>query len=192
MAFYDELYEDGEDGDSGEQSRLKNITEEKISVVQSFLKQYGATRWRFVYVGFGDQLIKNESQIYHPKSDSHTIADMERVKGLNYGNYELSYSHYALILGGLHDKYIENTTKVIVVPVTTKGRRKSILLEKKYHLFLEYDSYLDLESIQHISLERVMIGESKRRLLTEKTQLPIASPIIIGEIRKKLKSILDI
>jgi len=192
MAHWDELYEDGGNGNDGEQSRLKDMTEAKISSVQSFLKQYSATRWRFVYVGFGDQLIKDEHQRYHPKNNSHTISEMEILKGLNYGNYELSYDHYALILGGLHERYIENTTKVIVVPVTTKGRRNSILLEAKFHSFLEYDSYLDIESLQHISLERIKIMESKSRLLMGATQLPMASPFIIKEIREKLTSMLDL
>lgn len=189
MSLLDEMYEDNQ---NSRQDELKSLNDDAIYRVQKFLKDFSATRWRFIYVGFGEQLIKDEQQKFYEKDRTHTIHDMELVKGLNYGSNEFSYDHFALILSEVHEKFIFKNKKIIVAPIITKARRNTIKLEQKYHKFLNYDSYLDLESIQHISLERVKIKESKRRLLKSAKSLPIASPVVITQIKRELKSMFDL
>lgn len=192
MPRYEEFFEDGVNGDDGEQAQLKKQTDEKIKAVQNFLKGYKASRWRFVFVGFGEQLIKDKNQRYYPKNESWSIAQMELKKGRNYGSHEFSYDHLAVILSEIHNKYTFKLEKIVVAPIVTRPRRNSVKLEAQYHRFLEYDSYIDLESIQHISLERIKISESKRRLLRGQTQLPIASPVAITETKRGLGEMFDL
>lgn len=189
MSLLDEMYEDGQ---NNRQEELKKINTDAIKRVQSFLKSAKATRWKFVYLGFGNQLIKDEEQKFYEKDKIYSIQEMEQVKGLNYGNYEFSFDHFAIILSEVHERYMSKTEKLIVAPIITKKRRNTIKLEQKFHSFLNYDSYIDLESIQHISLERIKIKESKRRLLSSRKELPIASPIVITNVKKELKRIFDL
>lgn len=189
MGFIDELYEDGQDS---RQEKLRKLIEDDIYRAQKFLKESSATRWRFIFIGFGDQLIKDKQQKFYEKGKTYTIAEMERVKGLNYGSYEFSYDHFAIILSDIHKKYVLRIEKLIVAPIITKQRRNTIKIEKRFHSFLEYDSYIDLESIQHISLERIKIKESKRRLLKGRKDLPIASPVLITQVKDELKRVFDL
>jgi len=189
MSLLDEMYEDSQ---NNRQAELKKINTDAIKSVQSFLKSAQATRWKFIYLGFGNQLIKDEKQNFYEKDKIYTIQEMEQVKGLNYGNNEFSFDHFAIILSEIHKKYIFKIEKLIVAPIITKERRNTIKLEKKFHNFLNHDSYIDLESIQHISLERIKIKESKRRLLSSRKELPIASPIVIINTKKELKRLFDL
>lgn len=114
---------------------------------------------------------------------------MKNIKGLNYGEYEFCYNHMALILSDIHHKYINNIKNVIVVPISSTKRKNSILLEKKYNNFLSDDSYILLDNIKHVGLERINIKDTK--LHFKNTFNPIA-PVIITNVKNSLKKMFDI
>jgi mRNA-degrading endonuclease toxin of MazEF toxin-antitoxin module len=95
----------------------------------------------------------------------------------------------ALILSDIHHKYINNVKTVIVVPISSTKRKNSILIEKKYNSFLLNDSYILLDSIKHISLERINIKETKRVFNNHFKPL---SPVIINSVKISLKKMFDI
>ena len=186
MSLIDELYEDSKQSYSDNQ---KDEVERKISKTQAFLKDHKISKWHIVVVGFGEHLLKDQNFIYRNIEDSFTVKDMKSFKGLNFGEYEFCYEHMALILSDVHHKYIENLKNIIVVPISSTKRKNSILLEKKYNNFLLNDSYILLDNIKHISLERINIKESKR--IFNNNFRPV-SPVIIDGVKDTLKKIFDI
>ena len=67
--------------------------------------------------------------------------------------------------------------------------KNSILIEKKYNSFLLNDSYILLDGIKHVSLERINIKETKR--IFSNSFKPV-SPVIIDSVKKSLKKMFDI
>ncbi len=75
------------------------------------------------------------------------------------------------------------------MPISSTKRKNSVLIEKKYNKFLLNDSYILLDNIKHISLERINIKETKRILNNH--YKPIA-PVIVDNIKNSLKKTFDI
>lgn len=186
MSLYEELYEDSK---KPEQDKLKNINKEELERVQDFLKVYKARRWNVVTVGFGDQLIKDKDGVHHSLETPHTIKEMKEVKGLNYGSHEFSYDHPAIILSDINLTHIHKTNTLLVAPISSTQRRNAVLLEKDRHAFLANDSWVLLDHITNIGIERIKIGLTRKnsgrpgKLLSE-----ISAPARteIGEIIKKI------
>lgn len=186
MSLLNELYEESENNYSDIQ---KKEIENKILKVQTFLEDNKIAKWYFVMVGFGDHLLKDIHLKYRKTNASFTVEEMKSCKGLNYGEYEFCYEHMALILSDIHHKYINNVKTVIVVPISSTKRKNSILIEKKYNSFLLNDSYILLDSIKHISLERINIKETKRVFNNHFKPL---SPVVINSVKNSLKKMFDI
>ena len=186
LSLLNELYEESEQNYSDEQ---KKEVEDKILKIQSFLEDNKIAKWHIVVVGFGEHLLKDSNLQYRNTKDSFTVEDMKSFKGLNYGEYEFCYDHMALILSDIHHKYISNIKNIIVVPISSTKRKNSILIEKKYNTFLLNDSYILLDSIKHVSLERINIKETKR--IFRNSFKPV-SPVIINSVKSSLKKMFDI
>lgn len=190
MSLLDELYEDGK---KEEYDKLKEINKREILTAQNFLKEYSARRWNVISVGFGDQLIKDENGKHYPLETPSTIKEMKKVKGLNYGSHEFSYRHPALILGDIHLTHIHKTNTLIVAPISSTQRRNSVLLEKSKHPFLANDSWVLLEHISNIGVERIEKGETKRQLARQGHKLlhEISAPVR-KEIHETIQKIFGI
>ena len=188
MALIDEMFDDMEDNFN---ERCKQSVEKRISQTQQFIRKYKITRWKFVAVDFGEQLLKDYNGNYHKDNDTFTLAEMKKAKGKNFGSYELSYLHTSIILSEIHKNYLTNLKTIVVAPITTKWRPNSIKIEKKYHDFLEYDSYIQLDNLRHIGLERIDLGVTKKYLLRN-NQGFIATPILINNIKKSLRIMFDL
>ncbi len=185
MSLLDEMYEDGQ---SDRQDELAQIHQSDIKQVQNLFQEFKVKRYNIVNVGFGDPLIKDELGKYHELDKEFTITEMKNKKGLNYGSHEFSYRHDAVILEDIPLKYVNKLTTLLVAPISSKKRRNSILLEKKYYPFLQNDSYILLNSITNIGIEKIYIANTKRRLSRQgqKVLYELTSPVQI-----KLKNVLS-
>lgn len=186
LGLLNELCEESEKNYSNQQ---KKEVEDKIFKIQSFFEDNKISKWHIVIIGFGEHLLKDSNLQYRNIKDSFTVEDMKSFKGLNYGEYEFCYEHMALILSDIHHKYISNIKNIVVVPISSTKRKNSILIEKKYNSFLLNDSYILLDSIKHVSLERININETKRIL---NNSFKPVSPVIIDNVKKSLKKMFDI
>jgi len=186
LGLLNELYEESEN-DYSKQQKIE--VENKISKIQNFFKTNKISKWHIVVVGFGDHLLKDRNLKYRKLKDTFSVEEMKNFKGLNYGEYEFCYEHMALIISDIHHKYISNIKNIIVVPISSTKRKNSVLIEKKYNKFLLNDSYILLDNIKHISLERINIKETKRILNNH--YKPIA-PVIVDNIKNSLKKTFDI
>ena len=78
MALIDEMFDDmNEDFDS----RCKKQVEDRISQTQSFFRKYNITRWRFVFVDFGEQLLKDYNGNYYKDNDTFSLSEMKKSRG---------------------------------------------------------------------------------------------------------------
>ena len=188
MALIDDMFDDINEEFN---NRCRISVEDRIYQTQSFFKKYNITRWRFVFVDFGEQLLKDYNGNYHKDDDNFSLREMKKSRGKNFGSYELSYPHKAIILSEIHKKYLGSLNTIIVAPITTKPRANSVKIEKKYHNFLEYDSYIQLDNLRHMSLERVDLGITKRVLLKNNIGY-VATPILVENIKKALKKMFDL
>lgn len=186
LSLLNELYEESEKSNSDEQ---KIEVEDKILKIQSFFENNKISKWNIVVVGFGEHLLKDSKLRYRNTKESFSVEDMKNFKGLNYGEYEFCYDHMALILSDIHHKYVSNIKNIIVVPISSTKRKNSILIEKKYNNFLLNDSYILLDNIKHVSLERINIKETKRIF---KNSFNPVSPVIINGVKSSLKKMFDI
>ena len=188
MALIDEIFDNIHDNFN---DKCKNNVEDKILQTQFFFRKYNITRWKFVFVDFGEQLLKDYNGKYYKDDESFSLRDMKKSRGKNFGSYELSYPHKAIILSDIHKKYLGSLKTIMVAPITTKQRANSVKIEKKYHDFLEYDSYIQLDNLKHISLERVDLGVTKRRLLKNNRGY-VATPRLVENVKKTLKKMFDL
>ncbi len=186
MALLDEMYDDIENKHS---IKEKSEIDSKISKVQSFLLNNRISKWYIVSVSFGDHLLKNNNNIYRNAKDSFSVEDMKTKKGLNYGEYEFCYDHMAVILSDVHHKYINDINSIIVVPISSTRRKNSILMEKEFNNFLSNDSYILLDKIRHISLERINIKKTQEIFKTSFKQI---TPVVVNKLKDSFKELLDI
>ncbi len=190
MSLLDEMYEYGQ---SDRQKELENIHQSEMHQVQNLFKEFNVKRYNIVHVGFGNPLIKNESGKYHELDKEFTITEMKNKKGLNFGSHEFSYKHDAVILEDIPLKYVNKLTTLLVAPISSTKRRNSILLEKKYYPFLQNDSYILLNSITNIGIEKIYISNTKRRLSRQgqKALYALSSPIQL-KVKEVLSHIFSI
>jgi mRNA-degrading endonuclease toxin of MazEF toxin-antitoxin module len=186
MSYFDELYEENKQQDS---AKRKSEVEDKIINIQEFFKKNKISKWHVVIVAFGDHLLKDEKLRYRDIKDSFTVEEMKDKNGLNFGEYEFCYEHMAIILSDIHHKYIDEVRSIVVAPISSTKRKNSVLIEKKFNTFLLNDSYILLDNIQHISLERIKIKETNR--IFNKIFRPVA-PVIIQNVKDTLNKMFDI
>jgi len=188
MSLLDELYDDYE---KNQQEKLKQIHEHDIRQAQNLLRECHAKRYNIINVGFGSPLIKDEMGKYLDGETEFSINEMKRKKGLNYGSHEFSYQHDAVILEAINLKYINKINTLLVAPISSTKRRNSVLMEKKFYPFLERDSYILLESITNIGVEKIYLKDTKRRLAYQgsKHLFELREPLQ-KEIQKTLAKIL--
>ena len=118
---------------------------------------------------------------------------MKNKKGLNFGSHEFSYKHDAVILEDIPFKYVNKLTTLLVAPISSTQRRNSILLEKKFYPFLQNDSYILLNSITNIGIEKIYTANTKRRLSRQgqKSLYSLSSPIQL-KVKEVLSHIFSI
>lgn len=168
----------------------KDICEERIKRAQSFLKNYKARQWSIVSIEFGDQLFKDRYFKYHPMNKEYSIEEIKNMKGLNYGSYELSYFHHAVILRPFSLDDIERNKTITVIPIQTNFRKKSFKLLQKFNSFLEKESHLLLDSITTVGVERINIKKTKD--MAKGNRLAELNPRDLIEVKKQLKLILGL
>lgn len=187
MAHWDEIFDDS-NNDLNEQR--KKVCEDRIEEVQNFLKKYNARQWSVVSVEFGEQLFKDKHFNYHSMDREYSILKIKEMKGLNYGTYELSYFHHAIILRPFELDDIRRTKTITVIPIQTNHRKKSFKILSKYNRFLEKDSHLLLDSVTTIGMERINIGKTKN--MAHGNRLSELNPRDLIEVKKQLKTILGL
>ena len=173
-----------------EQEKRKEDIVEKIKSVREFIDSYGISKWNILYVNFGDHLLKNRKMLYRGSDERFSVGEMKKLSGLNYGEYEFCYDHMAVVLSDIHHKYIDKLGSIIVAPISSTMKRNSVILEKKYNSYLENDSYVLLDNMQHISIERVDIRQTKRYLSKSGAfKVSKLSQKAIKDAKEQLKSI---
>ena len=187
MAHWEEMYNDS-NNDITEQR--KQVSEDRIRKVQSFLKNSRARQWDVISVEFGNQLFRDKNFNYHAMDKSYSIEEIKDMKGLNYGDYELCYFHHAVILTHFDFQRSSKVKTLTIIPIQTKYRPNSFKLEAKYHKFLEYDSHLLIDRISTIGIER--INTSKSLNLGNKKQLIQINPQSIISIKKEIKKLFQL
>lgn len=166
----------------------------KIETVQKFFKEWNVSRWNFLYVGFGEKLVETEDNKVRKDDDCLRVREIKQMKGLNFGYYEFCYDHYAIILSKIKQEYINEYTTIIVAPISSTKRKGRILLEKEFHPFLSHDSYIVIDQIRHIGLERINLKDTLYKIRRNESQelLYEASQKAIIETKSSLKHIFDI
>ncbi len=172
----------------------KNYHNEQITKVQNFFKEWNVSRWNFLCVGFGEKLVESQDKKARRDNDELKVHEIKQMKGLNFGYYEFCYDHYAVVLSEIKQKYINEYTTIIVAPISSTYRKGRILIEKEHHVFLEHDSYIVIDQIRHIGLERINLKDTERKIRrNESTKLLFeASQKAIIDTKNSLKQIFDI
>jgi len=184
MAHWDEIFEDS---NNDENEQRKKVCENRIKKVQAFLKNSRTRQWDVVSVEFGEQLFRDKNFNYHSMDKSYSIEEIKQMKGLNYGDYELCYFHHAVILTHFDFRKSSKIKTLTIIPIQTRYRPNSFKLEAKYHKFLEYDSYLLLDRISTIGIERISLTKSLN--LGNTKQLVQVNPKSIVELKKEIKKL---
>jgi len=186
MNDLDNIYDDGQDKPSQEQLDREFY----IHKAQNFLKKTFARQWNVISIEFGEQLFRDKNFNYHSLNTEYSIREIKDKKGLNYGTYELSYFHHAIILTQIDLKKIERIKTLTVIPIQTKFRPKSFKLKAQYNRFLEYDSHLLLDSISTIGIERINIIKTQN--LSRSNQLAQVNPKDLIEIKTEIKKLYNL
>jgi mRNA-degrading endonuclease toxin of MazEF toxin-antitoxin module len=174
--------------------RVKN----QIIDVKKFIKKLKIGQYFVVYVDFGEKLTQNKNLLPRNPNDLVSIKEMFESKGYNCGFNEFRYTHMAVILSSIHHKYLlskrDKHYSVLVAPISSNSKRiiHSISLEKRLNNWLDNDSYILLDNITHISLEKINISKTKN-LYKNNQNIPIQiASEKVKEIKTKLKIIFDI
>jgi len=199
MSFIDDIANDNNYFNNDE---LIKKVQEQIFNVKKFIKNNKIGQYYVVYVDFGEKLTQKmeNNQKLSPRNpnDLISIKEMFKNKGFNCGFNEFRYPHMAVILSPIHHKYLLNKKdkhySLLVAPISSNAKRiiHSIFLEKKLNYWLDNDSYILLDNITHISLEKINISKSKN-LYKNNKNIPIQ--IVsekVKEVKAKLKIIFDI
>ena len=184
MAHWEEMFDDS-NNDVNEQR--KQVCEDRIRKAQAFLKNSRARQWDVISVEFGEQLFRDKHFNYHAMDKSYSVEEIKHMKGLNYGDYELCYFHHAVILTHFDFRKSPKVKTLTIIPIQTRYRPNSFKLEAKYHNFLEYDSYLLLDRISTIGIERINLTKSLS--LGNNKQLVQINPKSIVSIKKEIKEL---
>jgi len=184
VAHWDEMFDDS-NNDVNEQR--KKVCEDRIRKTQDFLKNSRARQWDIISIEFGEQLFRDKNFNYHPMDKSYSLEKIKQMHGLNYGSYELSYFHHAVILTHFDFRKSNKIKTLTIIPIQTRYRPNSFKLEAKYHKFLEYDSYLLLDRISTIGIER--INSSKSLSLGNSKQLSQVNSQTIASLKKGIKEL---
>jgi len=187
MAHWEELYSDSNQTVNEER---KKICENRIQEVQNFLLTHKARQWNVISVEFGEQLFKDKYFNYHPMEKEYSIKEIKEMRGLNYGSYELSYFHHAIILRPFKLTDIERNKTLTVIPIQTNFRKKSFKLLQRFNTFLEKDSHLLLDSVTTIGIERINIKKTKN--MARGNRLAELNPRDLIEVKKQLKQVLGL
>jgi len=187
MARWDEMFDDGNQQIN---EQRKEVCEARIREVQQFLKHSKVRQWNVVSVEFGAQLFRDKNFNYHDLEKSYSVQDIRDMRGLNYGSYELCYFHHAIVVTPISIRHIDKIKTLTVIPIQTRYRPNSYVVEAKHNRFLEYDSYALLDSITTIGIERINIDKTKNMRFPN--QLALLSVVAQKGIKEKLREVLGI
>jgi len=187
MAYWDEMFEDS---NNDENEQRKKVCENRIKKAQDFLKQNKARQWNVLSIEFGEQLFRDKNFNYHGMNKTYSVGEVKEMKGLNYGNYELSYFHHAIVITPINIRLIDKIKTLTVIPIQTKYRYRSYVLKAQHNRFLEYDSHVLLDDITTIGIERINVEKTKN--LGNANQLALLSVVDQKLIKDKLKEVLGI
>lgn len=187
MAYWDELFDEN---NQHKNDQYKEASEARIKEVQQFLKHTKARQWNVVSVEFGEQLFRDKHFNYHPMDKSYSVQEVKDMRGLNYGSYELCYFHHAIVVTPINIRHIDKIKTLTVIPIQTKYRQNSYVVEAKHNRFLEYDSHALLDSITTVGVERINIDKTKNMGFSN--QLALLSVVAQKGITEQLKRVLGI
>jgi hypothetical protein len=175
--------------------RVKN----KIFNVKEFIKANKIGQYFVVYVGFGEKLTQKENLSPRNPNDVISIKEMFENKGYNCGFNEFRYTHMAVILSSIHHKYLlskrDKHYSLLVAPISSNSKRinYSLNLDLCHHKWLDNESYILLDKISHISLEKINISMTKNLYKNKNKNNPIyLTSKDILDLKEKLKEIFDI
>jgi hypothetical protein len=195
MALIDDI---ANDNNYYNDSILIERVQNQIFNVKEFIKANKVGQYFVVYVDFGEKLTQKENLSPRNPNDTVSIKEMFENKGYNCGFNEFRYTHMAVILSSIHHKYLlskrDKHYSLLVAPISSNSKRivNSIFLEKKLNNWLDNDSYILLDNITHISLEKINLQKTKN-IYKNNRNIPIQ--IVsqkVKEIKEKLKEIFDI
>jgi len=198
VSLIDEI---AEDNNYFNDNSLVERVKKQIIEVKKFIKKNKIGQYFVVYVDFGEKLTQkyeNNKLLSRNPNDKISIKDMFEVKGYNCGFNEFRYTHMAVILSSIHHRYLlkkrDKHYSLLVAPISSSSKRviHSIPLKEQLNSWLNNDSYILLDNITHISLEKVNISMTKSLYKNNKNiPIQIASEKV-KEIKDKLKVIFDI
>jgi len=190
-----------EDSNYFNDNSLVERVKKQIIEVKHFIKKNKIGQYFVVYVDFGEKLTQkyehNKLSARNP-NDKASIKEMFEVKGYNCGFNEFRYTHMAIILSSIHHKYLlgkrDKHYSLLVAPISSSSKKINHFLELNlnYYKWLNNPSYILLDKITHISLEKININMTKK--LYSKNQ---SKPIFINSrdvlvLKNKLKEIFEI
>ena len=189
MGLLEELYEI-----KNQPNGIVEQIKQQIYTNKKFLKENKIAQYNIVYIDFGDKLSENYTNnqiIQRDVNETFSIKEMFNKKGLNCGYNEFRYSHMAVILEPIHHKYLltknDKHFSILVAPISSKRHKDSIKIESKYHIFLDRDSYILMDNITNISLEKINIKLTNSIFQKNNRKYPKVSIPIIQQIHKSIK-----
>jgi len=197
MALIDELIEESE----YEENRiLIDRVKSQIIEVKKFIKELKIGQYFVVYVDFGEKLTqKYENSKILPRNpnDKVSVKEMFELKGYNCGFNEFRYTHMAVILSSIHHKYLlskkDKHYSLLVAPISSNARRTRYSVKIPKTNWLDYDSYILLDNITHISLEKINIKQTIKSIYEKNKNIPVQlTPNIVSNIKDTIKNIFDI
>jgi len=196
MPLIDEI---AEDSNYFNDNSLVERIQKQIIEVKHFIKENKIGQYFVVYVDFGEKLTQkyeHNKLLARNPNDKVSVKEMFELKGYNCGFNEFRYTHMAVILSSIHHKYLlekrDRHYSLLVAPISSSSKRIKYSVKIPKTNWLDYDSYILLDNITHISLEKINISMTKN-LYKNNKNIPIQlTPNIVNNIKNTLKEIFDI
>ena len=197
MARIDDIAEDN--NYFNDNSLIERIKQQTLDV-KNFIKMNKIGQYFVVYVDFGEKLTQkyeNNKLISRNPNEKVSIKEMLEFKGYNCGFNEFRYTHMAVILSSIHHKYLlsprDKHYSLLVAPISSSKKANSYLeLNLKYHKWLENPSFILLDKITHISLEKININLTKNLYKKNQNNSIFLTSRDVLNLKDKLKEIFDI
>ena len=197
MSLIDEI---AEDNNYFNDNSLVERVKKQIIEVKKFIKENKIGQYFVVYVDFGEKLTQkyeNNKLLPRNPNDRASVKEMFEAKGYNCGFNEFRYTHMAVILSSIHHKYLlekrDRHYSLLVAPISSNSKRTRYSITIPKTNWLDYDSYILLDNIAHISLEKININKTINFIYKKNKNIPVQlTPNIVDNIKNTLKEIFDI
>jgi len=168
VSLIDEI---AEDSNYFNDNSLVEKVKKQIIEVKHFIKENKIGQYFVVYVDFGEKLTQkyeHNKLLARNPNDKVSVKEMFKLKGYNCGFNEFRYTHMAVILSSIHHKYLlgkrDKHYSLLVAPISSSSKKINHFLELNlnYYKWLNNPSYILLDKITHISLEKININMTKK------------------------------